>query len=632
MTMDSAHGLLRGTGLPAAWADQRQWRVLETALGDGRHFLALWAAWLQDPNRPALLHHVALTAQPPDAALLVEAIAREPSLAPLRPDADTLREAWQGLLPGFHRLNFAGDRVQLTLCVAPNPHAGPRNDLRDQLRELAFEADTVWFNHPTAETAAPDRGLTPAVAPVEPPGQEAAFDTGLIKALPSLCHRGTHLATSPVTATVREALRAALRTCGFEPTPAAEETEAVAGLQALFTPRWTPRKAANAIIPVKVPGHCFVIGGGLAGAATAFSLARRGWQVTVLDRGAEPAAGASGLPAGLVAPHVSADDRALSRLTRSGVRATLDRARALLREGMDWQRSGVLEHRVKDSRDLPPDWLDSESPGQAWSRPATPDQLAQAGLPTDRPAHWHARAGWVRPAALVRAMLAQPGITWHGGQAVARLERTATGWRALDAQGATLAQAELAVVAAGYDTRALLEDLGAPTLPINALRGQIAWAPVPDGAAPLPPFPVNGSGSLISGLGLEGQPAWIFGSTFERGCAEALLRPEDTQANFDKLATLLPATAETLRPQFDAGQTRAWAAVRCTTPERVPIVGPVDPDALPGLWACTAMGARGITLGVLCGELLAAQLHGEPLAVPVKQARALSPQRWPRVA
>ena len=191
-------------------------------------------------------------------------------------------------------------------------------------------------------------------------------------------------------------------------------------------------------------------------------------------------------------------------------------------------------------------------------------------------------------------------------------------------------EADLTVVAAGYDTRALLEAVGAPPLPINALRGQIAWAPMPEDAAALPPFPVNGAGSLISGFDLDGQPAWIFGSTFERGCTEALVRPEDTQVNFDKLATLLPGAAAALRAQFDTGRTRAWAAVRCTAPDRLPIAGPVDPVALPGLWACTALGARGITLGVLCGELLAAQLHGEPLAVPVKQARALSPGRWAR--
>ena len=614
MTFETAQTLLCESGLPAVWAGQRLWRVLDTNFGDGRHFLDLWATWQQDPSRPALLHHVALTVQPPAAESLLDAIAQVPKLAPLRRHAAALREAWQGLLPGFHRLNFAEGRVQLTLCIAGSRAQGlaqhAQDALREALRELAFEADTVWLRHSMDQ----------------PPSDVE----GAIKSLASLCRRDTQLVTPKVDASAHETLRAALRTSGFEVASLVGDADGVESLHAVFNPRWTPRKAVNTMTPVTTPGHCLVIGGGLAGASTAFSLAQRGWGVTVVDRGAEPAAGASGLPAGLVAPHVSADDRALSRLTRSGVRATLERAQALLREGEDWQLSGVLEHRVKDSRDIPGSWLVPDSPGQAWSRTATASQRMQAGLTADRPALWHARAGWIRPAALVRAMLAQPGITWRGGLTVSGLERTDTGWRALDTQGATLAEADVAVVAAGFDTRALLEDVGASTLPINALRGQIAWAPVQESVVPLPPFPVNGSGSLIGGLEMEGHPAWIFGSTFERGCAEAILRTSDTQTNFEKLKALLPATAAALRPQFESGQVHAWAGVRCTAPDRLPIVGPVDPDALPGLWACTAMGARGITLSVLCGELLAGQLHGEPLAVPIKQARALSPQRWVR--
>ena len=66
----------------------------------------------------------------------------------------------------------------------------------------------------------------------------------------------------------------------------------------------------------------------------AASLARRGGPVQVLDAAAEPAGGASALPVGLFAPHVSPDDAILSRLTRAGVQATLAQARALLREGL----------------------------------------------------------------------------------------------------------------------------------------------------------------------------------------------------------------------------------------------------------------------------------------------------------
>ena len=52
-----------------------------------------------------------------------------------------------------------------------------------------------------------------------------------------------------------------------------------------------------------------------------------------------------------------------------------------------------------------------------------------------------------------------------------------------------------------------------------------------------------------------------------------------------------------------------------------------DRFELPGLWLSTAMGARGLTLSLLCAELLAARLHGEPLPLDVRLARALGTER-----
>src|SRR5690349_15040484 len=99
-----------------------------------------------------------------------------------------------------------------------------------------------------------------------------------------------------------------------------------------------------------VPGRCAVIGAGLAGAAVAASLARRGWQVDVFDAADKPASGASGLPAGVLAPALSPDDNLLSRLTRAGVDMTLRECGRLLVAGQDWGPTGVLERRIGDPR------------------------------------------------------------------------------------------------------------------------------------------------------------------------------------------------------------------------------------------------------------------------------------------
>ncbi|MEY5099710.1 MAG: hypothetical protein RJA36_2429, partial [Pseudomonadota bacterium] len=274
-----------------------------------------------------------------------------------------------------------------------------------------------------------------------------------------------------------------------------------------------------------------------------------------------------------------------------------------------------------------------------WSREAGADLLEQAQLPPGTPAIWHEQAAWLRPAQLVRAQLAHPNITWRGDTRVAALRRDGKDadaiWQLLDADGGVLAQAGTVVLACAHPTRALLEPLGS-SLPLNALRGQVSWGPLselPEAVrAQLPPFPVNGHGSLISGFaGSDGlaDPAWIVGSTFERGATEGRVKAEDQDANRDRLARLLPRLGLAMGTQFE--HARAWAAVRCTLPDRVPAVGPVDTRDLPGLLVCAGMGARGLTLSVLCGELLAASLHGEPWPLERKLALALAAARFPQV-
>ena len=624
--IDQAEGVfLRGCGLPEAWAGQTQWRILETGFGLGLNFLVTWAAWRADVQRPRLLHFVSTEAWPVSAADLLRAHAAHPQLAPL---AQQLHAQFWGLLPGVHRLSFEGGRVLLTLCIG---------DAQTLLRQQDGTADAVYLD-----------GFSPQCNP-------ELWSLHTLKAVASWCRRGTRLATWSVARSVHDALVQ----CGFVVQRVPGVPPKRENLHAIYDPHWEPRRSVQtahstastpAPMPesVPAPGCCIVIGGGLAGAATAASLARRGWQVEVLDQATAPAAGASGLPAGVFAPHVSPDDSVLSRLSRSGVRIVLEHAQmlqqqGLLREGVDWQASGVLEHRVDGSPGLPPDW--ERGPGADWSRRASAETLQQAQLPRDTAACWHLRAGWIRPARLVSALLAQPGIQWHGNAHVARLQRSSDGahWQALDAQGRVLAEAARVVIAAGAGSRALLP----AGWTLRPLRGQISWARWPAGVAPVLPYPVNGHGNWVPSFPLgdeaEGPRAWVLGSTFERGVDHLPPTPDEQRAahaaNWHKLQTLLPAAAQQLQASFasftdpahqpssSAPPLQSWAAVRCVAPDRLPIVGPVAAQLFPGLWVCTAMGARGLTLALLCAELFAARWHDEPLPLDGKLARALAAQR-----
>lgn len=630
-------GLLPTAAGTAAWAGAPRWAVLETDFGLGLNFFATWHAWRQDRQRPARLLYSAVAAfPPPEPADLIRSVAPFPELAPL---AAELAAQWHGLLPGVHRLRLEGERVQLTLSIG---------QVQPALAELSGEHDAIYLD---------------GVGPTQPARNPDMESLHTLKAVARLARRGARVAAGCASPELRDALTAA----GFDVEPLHGLLPQRHALLARYAPRWATRRRPAGQEPWRVdrPARCAVIGAGLAGASVAHALAQRGWQVTVIDRAPEPAAGASGLPAGVVAPHVSPDDRPLSRLSRDGVRATLQRAHALLREGIEFSATGVLERHAPSERRLPEVWqsaIDSEAasaPTTGAEGQKTIEHAAIAGVPLDdaHRALWHAHAGWIRPAALVRAMLQAPGITWRGGATVARIEPLGALWRMLDANGGVVAEAELVFITAGFDSLALLHTAAPGAPPLHALRGQVAFGPMPVGtlADALPPFPVNGQGSLIAHLPGAHGPWWITGATFERGNTRPALLPADHHANRERLAGLLPRAADALDAQWHDGRAQAWAAVRATLPDRLPAVGAwgqIPVADLEQKWAASAahqaqaaieneaskprlplhlltgLGARGLTLAVLCGEIAAAQLHGEPLPVAASLARRLRADRW----
>jgi tRNA 5-methylaminomethyl-2-thiouridine biosynthesis bifunctional protein len=602
---------LHGCGLPAAWASQSQWTILETGFGLGLNFLLTWQAWKADPLRPRLMHFVSLEAFPASAADVWRGASAHPELQAL---AEQLQRQLWGLLPGLHRLVFDDGQVLLTLCIG---------DAKAMLRQQSFEADSVYLD-----------GFSPERNP-------DLWDLAACKAIARCCRRGTRIATWTVARSVRDALTQ----CGFIVKKCPGSPPKRDRLEGEFNPAWEPKKSRSTS-PRATPGRCVVIGAGLAGAAVAASLARRGWLVTVLDAAAEPASGASGLPAGVLAPHVSPDDGLLSRLSRSGVRATMQQAEALLIAGIDWNPTGVLERGLDHPRALPAAWLhQGADAARDWAQAASPAQLAACLLPATGHALWHEKGGWIRPASLVKAWLATPGVYWRGMASAKRLVFRDGAWKVLGESHQDLACAELVVLAAGHASAALAASADRCTsgqtglgrhLALQAIRGQVTWAPLAaDVAKRLPAFPVNGHGSLITGLplpgGEHGQLAWLTGSTYERANASIEIRLADDQHNLQRLGKLLPDVAITLAGQDVKQPFNAWAGVRCATPGRLPALGPLGPagkqytDDLPDLWVCSGLGSRGLTFAALCGEVLAARLHGEPLPITQKLADALLP-------
>ena len=592
-------------GLPPAGPTLDAWRVLDTRFDHGLHFLRTWQAWLSHPAKPRLLHYVALSANPPSLDALQACAAPYPELQTL---VNELAPHWFGLLPGFNRLTLASGQLRLTLCVG---------DLTSMLREQQFVADAVYLDSEQAD-----------------PSQMAAWSVWSSKALARCCRRGTRIQL----ATSTPELLKDLAQSGFEIEEAPPRL-ATDARQGQFNPRWVIKNSREPALGLAATlGTCAVIGAGLAGASVAAALAQRGWQVQVLDQGAVPATGASGLPVGLVVPHVSSDDCALSRLSRSGVRLMMQQARSLLQQGLDWDATGTMERRIDGTPGLSPT---ATQAAQDWSRSGqmpTNDAPWSQDIPTDQAAVWHTQAAWLKPAQLVRAWLAQPGVTFQANAHVTALRRNGQAWELLNDRGEVLTRANRVVFANAHGALPLLKALqhSQPELGLHidqlpamhGVRGLLSWDMHP--ATPesvFPPFPVNGAGSVIPSVPVEGGMAWFIGSSYQPDNKAESPDAKNHAANLGRLQKLLPRLGHLLAPRFTQGSLNTFKSTRCVTADRLPLVGPLYSADQPSLWICAGMGSRGLSFSGLCAELLAARWGAEPLPLDAALAQSLDPLR-----
>ncbi len=619
MAATSVPAWMHACGLPQAWQGQPSWRVLDTQFGDGQNFLALWQQWSVDPASPRILHVAALTRDAPDRASLCNALDAHPGLAA---HASELADQWYGLLPGFHRLVLHGGRLLLTLCIGP---------VQQTLRELRFSADSVLL------------GADPVRQALSSDAAGPTWDVWGAKALARVCRPGTRLRLQGLAADLPSAQ--ALTQAGFtQPVAIPAGATADARVPVIeagdlrsceYRPRWQLNRLRTSrhSLPVAI-SQIVVVGAGLAGAAAAEALARRGWQVQVLDAAGQPSAGASALPVGLLLPHVSRDDNPRSKLSRAGVRLTLQVARRYLAEGTDYRANGVAELAIARERRLPDCWPAS---GRQWSDdimpPAVAAHLLRSGASLDK-ALWHTSAGWIKPARLVQALLAQPGIRFRGHCDVQGITWTQGNWQLLGPNGECLAQApHLLIANAGDATRlvasAALATPGIrPMAALTALRGQVSWAVhTTSGDEQLPPFAVNGAGSVIAHVPQEGGACWFAGATYEAGDTPAADTEPAHAHNRSQMTRLLPSAKAAFTEAQLGERILAWQGTRWATADRLPLAGGLHDGDQPGLWLSTAMGSRGLTFAVLCAEVLAAQLCGEPAPLPERLLKLIAADR-----
>jgi tRNA 5-methylaminomethyl-2-thiouridine biosynthesis bifunctional protein len=564
------HVFLHGNGLPQRWAGQRRFTIVETGFGLGNNFLATWDAWRRDPQRCTRLDFVSVDRHPPVRADLERAHAAS-SLAEL---AQQLVAAWPPLTPNLHRLDFGAVRLLLGF-----------GDVGALLPQLVLRADAFFLD-----------GFAPA-------RNAAMWDRRVFKALARLAAAGATAATWSVARPVRDGLTSV----GFE----VARAEGFAGKRSMtsarFAPAFAPRRAPARFAEPPTERSALIVGAGVAGAAVAASLAALGWRCTVVDRQQAPAAEASGNPGAIFHATLHADDNPHARWTRAAALHAQRVYDPLIRSGRVGGRIDGLERLggAADAARWPADLVQAQG-----------DRLFFPG------------GGWLRPDELIRCWLESPGITFRHGVEVARLERDGPGWRALDADGASIASAGLVVVAAAAEAARLLDPLGAAPMPTERLRGQVTWFETSQHLR----HPIAGDGYALD----LGDGRVLCGATSRADDPTPFARDEDHRYNLERLKRLTgiePGAATALLGRV------AW---RERAGDRLPLAGAVPsatmpPGArldqvrfiprIPGLWRLGGLSGRGFSWAPLAAEVLAALIDGAPVPLEADLLDAIDPAR-----
>ncbi|MDB5446407.1 MAG: hypothetical protein JWQ97_1724, partial [Phenylobacterium sp.] len=343
-----------------------------------------------------------------------------------------------------------------------------------------------------------------------------------------------------------------------------------------------------------------VIGAGVAGASAARAVRALGAEAVVFDTQG-PGAGGSGNPAALVTPRLDAGLGAPAQLFAAAfaraVQLYAEHPEAIIARGVLQLAAGVRDAerfaRIAASDLFEPGALASIDAAEASRRlgepaPGALDQLAALVLD---------------PAPVLQAWTQGPRIA-----RVARLERAAAGWRLLDEAGAVIGEAEAVIVAACLESARL-----APGLPLAPVRGQASWS-----ALEAPPPAVAWGGYAV-----PTREGVLFGATHDRDDTDLDMREADHARNLATLADRLPGLAARLEGRALQGR----AAVRATTPDRLPVAGEAD-----GLFLLSGFGSRGFSLAPLLAEHVAALALSAPSPLPRPLAALVEPGRFARRA
>lgn len=621
---ESRHVFLAHNQLPkrlANLAPKQCFTIAELGFGTGLNLLATWQLWRQlREMHPQLattrLHFITTEKFPIPLADLTQILALWGQRAPeLKELIDPLLATYPALIAGCHRLNFLDDNLTVDMWFG---------DAADSLAKLAL--DTSIKPAPYVDAWFLD-GFAPSC-------NSTLWAENIFAHIQRLSRPETTAATYSCAGMVKRALQdygfAIKKVRGF-----GRKREM---LTAIVTDPLLPDSDSSneGSIQSSAHNHTVVIGAGVSGMLTAWSLANRGIKVTLLDK-LVPLAGASGNPRALLAPkmtpihHVDEHLHTIGYLYSSRLYRTLNKKAAKQNTAPVLELTGALDLLIKANigteqiADYPDDMATTLSLAQAQEATGLKTQDLSENL-------YLPQSGLVNPQALKNIILTHPLIRFQqlAVSSINEMESHVYVEGNNQEKGTMTISADNVVICAAYESHQLDQRI----FDCRKIRGQLSWfTPTAEQLAKLPKIPLKYSGyctSFTAQTGdnelndvVEGEQYLLLGASFIRNDIDTVIRNEEHWISREKLVTAIPEMESVIPTDTSLWQARA--GIRTQTPDYHPIVGQlVDSKRL---WAMSAMGAKGYALAPICAEALADMMLGYFAPLSAAMLARLSPNR-----
>ncbi len=616
---ESRYVFLEGNDLAEAFEKKSSCVIGEMGFGTGLNFLLTLQLWkaknaevVAAGGFPKKLYYYSVDKHPLTKMEIEQALRCYPDL---REELLALLEVYPRRIRGMHYCALCDGHVRLVLMWG---------DAAAMWRDIDVAVD-AWFLDGFAPNKNPEM-----------------WSEMLFLAMADCSYIGTRLTTFTAAGFVRRGLEAV----GFDMKKRKGFGKKREMLVGVFAKQSVRKESMPWFVmndePWEVKGKkvAVVVGAGIAGCSVARQLAQRGWQVTVVDKENAVAQGASNHERAILFPALNKKRNEAAQLSFWGYEYS-----ARLLERLSMRDEGIFEERPmvqfgKNEEDFSRlvEGAKLVDPfGELMVRLDGKELDAYVGG-VDQAALLYLGAKAVNVKKLCEVLLQHEGIEVVLEKEVKEIVAKDEGGHVLMMERGEKYAEKLVICTAGDAKNFSMTS----ELPMIKARGQVSYLPKEKVQKPFEAILCYG------GYAIAEEGRYVLGATFDPDCDDENIRVRDHVKNIALLKEYVDVAKVT---DSELVEYEGVVGFRTVTADRFPLVGAMPDEVYyreqygdlhsgkrvfhypnarykKDVYVSLAFGARGLVYAPLMGEMLAAEMNGEPSFMPRSLRHAVHPARF----